>query len=91
MDLVEKTDSERIDEIFQKYVTLENKVNETITMVNQLIVNVNSSNQFVCNIHNALAQAGLCKSPEEIVKEIEAQKVAAEPEPEPEPEMDTAD
>jgi len=87
MDLVEKTDSERIDEIFQKYVGLENKVNETITMVNQLIVNVNSSNQFVCNIHNALAQAGFCKSPEEIVKEIEAQKVAAEPEPE----MENAD
>lgn len=63
-----------IEEIHKNYLLLEKKVNETIVMVNQLIVNVNSSNQFVCNIHNALAQAGFCKSPEEIIKEIQKEK-----------------
>lgn len=53
-----------------KYIGLENKVNETIKMTNQLIINVNSSNRFVCDIHNALAAAGFIKSPDEIKKDI---------------------
>jgi len=53
-----------------KYIGLENKLNETIKMTNELIINVNASNQFVCDIHNSLADAGFIKSPEQIKKDI---------------------
>jgi uncharacterized protein YoxC len=43
----------------EKYVKLENKLNETIEMTNQLILNVNGANQFICGLHNALHKAGL--------------------------------
>lgn len=84
---------ERIDEIHNNYVALEAKVNETITMMNQLILNVNGANQFIAALHNGLHKAGLIDSPEQIKKdadkllqiEMEKQK---DMEPEPEPEMD---
>ena len=81
-----------------KYIGLENSLNQTIQMTNQLIVNVNASNQFIAELHNALADAGLVKSPAEIKKDIKndnipegARKLMEQPqyeEPEPEPEME---
>jgi len=92
--------SEELKDFERKYTLLENKLNETIKMTNQLIINVNASNQFICDIHNALASAGFIKSPDEIKKDIasgnipeEAKKLLINPqiEPEPEPELETAD
>ena len=59
-----------------KYISLETKLNETIKMTNQLILNVNGSNKFVCDLHNALADAGLIKKPEEIIKDIKSKKLS---------------
>lgn len=103
-DFLKKVDvmETELKEWKDKYIGLENKLNETIKMTNQLIVNVNASNQFVVDIHNALADAGFIKSPEQIQKDIadgnipeEAKKLMMSaqmnmvPEDaEPEPEMD---
>ena len=90
-----------IDELRNGCIKTENKLNETITMVNQLIVNVNAANQFIASLHNALADAGLIKKPEEIIKDIKEGNIPEEAketmihskqiagldvEPEPEPE-----
>jgi len=92
-----------INELKEGCIKTENKLNETITMVNQLITNVNAANQFIASLHNALADAGLIKKPEEIVKDIKDGNIPEEAketmihskpikgidvEPEPEPEMD---
>jgi len=71
-DFLKKVDvmETELKEWKDKYIGLENKLNETIKMTNQLIVNVNASNQFVCDIHNSLADAGFIKSPEQIKKDI---------------------
>lgn len=74
-----------------KYIGLENTLNQTIAMTNQLIKNTNASNQFIADLHNALADAGLVKKPEEIISDIkndtipEEAKHLMEPEPEEEP------
>jgi hypothetical protein len=90
-----------IDDVKANCINDENKLNETIKMVNQLIVNVNAANQFIASLHNALADAGLIKKPEEIVKDIKEGNIPEEAkdtmihskqiagidvEPEPEPE-----
>jgi predicted heme/steroid binding protein len=80
----------RIEEIHNNYVALEGKVNETIKMVNELILNVNGANQFIAGLHNGLHKAGLIDSPEQIKKEadkllqMEKQKEQSQTEPEPE-------
>ena len=94
-DFLKKVDvmETELKEWKDKYLGLENKLNETITMTNELILNVNGANQFIASLHNALHKAGLIDSPEQIKKEadkllqmdMEKQKNM---EPEPEPEMD---
>ena len=71
MEHSDKRIDERIDEINNNYIALEKKVNETITMVNQLILNVNGANQFVAGLHNALHKAGFIESPEQMKKEAD--------------------
>lgn len=72
-----------------KYIGLENKLNQTITMTNQLILNVNGSNQFIAGLHNALHKAGLIDSPEQIKKDADKiLQMENQKEMEPEPEMD---
>lgn len=80
----EKRVDERFDDFLKKVDTMEkelsdwkdkclgweDKLNETIQMVNQLMTNVNASNGFVCDLHNAMASAGMIKSPAEIKKDI---------------------
>jgi len=68
-----------------KYLKLEQKLNETITMTNQLILNVNGANQFICGLHNALHKVGLIDSPAEIKKEADKLLETQNKEPEPEP------
>ena len=95
-----------IEKLRNDCIKHENKLNEVITMVNQLIVNVNAANQFIASLHNALADAGLVKKPEEIIKDIKEgegnipeevkdtmihSKQIASIDVEPEPEMDNAD
>ena len=65
-----KTLETELKEWKDKYIGLENKLNETIKMTNQLILNVNGANKFICELHNALADAGLIKKPAEIIKDI---------------------
>ena len=60
-----------------KYIGLEKSLNQTITMTNQLITNVNASNQFIAELHNALADAGLVKKPEDIIRDIEKDNIPA--------------
>lgn len=72
-----------------KLIATEKKLNETIDMLNQLILNVNSSNKFVADLHNALADVGMIKPPKESdePKEDEPKKAdldLSELEPEPE-------
>jgi hypothetical protein len=78
-----------LKELESKYLKLEQKLNETITMTNQLILNVNGANQFICGLHNALYKAGLIASPAEIKKEADKllETQTKEPEPEPMPEV----
>ena len=86
---MDKSDSERIDEIHKNYVALEAKVNETITMMNQLILNVNGANQFIASLHNGLHKAGLIDSPEQIKKDADKLlQMENQNDMEPEPEMD---
>jgi hypothetical protein len=71
-DFLKKVDDmeTELKEWKDKYIKLETTLNQTITMTNQLIVNVNASNQFIAELHNALADAGLVKKPSEIIKDI---------------------
>jgi len=93
-----------IEKLRNDCIKHENKLNEVITMVNQLIVNVNGANQFIATLHNALADAGFIKKPEEIVKDIKEGNIPDEVkntmihtnqilgfQNEPEPEMENAD
>lgn len=67
-----------IDELNSKCIGYENKLNETIKMTNELIINVNAANQFIASLHNALADAGLIKKPEEIMKDIKEGNIPEE-------------
>ena len=71
-----------IDELKSKCIGYEDKLNSVIAMTNDLIKNVNNANQFIAGLHNALADAGVIKKPEEVAAE---EPIAEEPEPEPEP------
>ena len=93
----ETDDTENVKDWEVKCVDLENKLNECILITNKLIHNVNASNMFIADLHNSLAQAGMIKSPEEIVNDIKNDNIpegakklletAISEEPEPEPEM----
>ena len=104
VDEVVEVEINEIEKLRNDCIKHENKLNEVITMVNQLIVNVNAANQFIASLHNALADAGLIKKPEEIIKDIKEGNIPDEVkntmihpnqilgfENEPEPEMDNAD
>lgn len=59
-----------IEDLKSKCCGYEDKLNSVIKMTNDLIQNVNGANQFIAGLHNALADAGLIKKPEEIIKDI---------------------
>ena len=87
-DFLKKVDvmETELKEWKDKYIGLENKLNETIKMTNELILNVNGANQFIAGLHNALHKAGFIDSPEQMKKEadklLEEQNKDMEPEPE---------
>ena len=80
---IEEVDLQKeVDELKSKCIGYEDKLNSVIGMTNDLIKNVNNANQFIAGLHNALADAGVIKKPEEVAAE---EPIAEEPEPEPEP------
>jgi hypothetical protein len=78
VDEVVEVEINEIEKLRNDCIKHENKLNEVITMVNQLIVNVNAANQFIASLHNALADAGLVKKPEEIIKDIKEGNIPEE-------------
>ena len=81
-DFLKKVDDmeKELSEWRDKYIGLETSLNQTIQMVNQLVMNVNASNKFVADLHNALADAGLCSSPKEVMDNIKEDKIPPEAE-----------